>query len=176
MEKNQIFYIITSNQYAKNNKFKIGGLSNISLLNEHLVQNFNIAKGSVDYFFNCYIEECNNYEKLQCAIKKIIAQYLDTNGSGFYILHYNILIKLIKYLSIHYNDENNYHQEIFDAIKKETPIDKSVILKPLICNELKIIQIKSENVVILQKISGESISKNEKNIFIENIIKEYFNK
>ena len=113
MERNQILYIATTKNYSLQNKFLISGVININLLKEQF-SSYNKEKLIDDNFYYCFIFKCIDYQSLENRIYEIFGYHIDINSNeSSYHLPYNVLIKIIQFISNKYDEEIDYYYNVF---------------------------------------------------------------
>lgn len=133
LEKNEYIYVITNNQYYKQNLYKIGRTTCLkSRLTSH---NTMTAELNMNYY--CYIFLCHNSEKLESFIFHLLKPFHHKNE--IYNLHFIPLIKIIHYICINYDNEVNEINKFIDnyndiAYSKIAP---KIQLEPINHNNIK---------------------------------------
>jgi prophage antirepressor-like protein len=132
-QKDQIIYIATTKAYAKQNRFKIGGVKSRSLLKPRLCT-YNTGRSDGDKMYFAFITETTDYHHLEQRINKIIGDHKEHIGAEMYNLHYDSLYPLIEYLADRFDEEIKYHKVLFDKLIKETLNKDPTVPVPLILN------------------------------------------
>ena len=132
MEKTQIIYITTSTNYAKRNRFKIGGVESKDKLGSRL-STYNTGRAAGDDLFYTNIYSVHNYREIENRLKDLIGTFRDRKSKEMYILHYSHLTYIVKYLIDHYNDEvDEINKKLGEFIKDlNIRILRPAIVKPL---------------------------------------------
>ncbi|CCV02032.1 hypothetical protein IIV25_014R [Invertebrate iridovirus 25] len=103
-EKTQIIYIATSQNYARQNRFKIGGVESITkLASRFSVYNSRSASGDEWYYSDTFLVA--DYHQIENRLKDLLGRFRDKKSKEIYILHYTNIRYIIDYLCNHYNDE-----------------------------------------------------------------------
>jgi prophage antirepressor-like protein len=132
LEKEQIFYLMTTKAYAENNRFEYGGVKNINELKNRL-SGYNTGRAEGDLMYICKIIKCNSYKLIEERINNVAQRFKDKLGSRKEMVHmrYNRLEEVIDFICEHYNYEidfiNARCKEIFDETINNEPIIPSAI-------------------------------------------------
>jgi hypothetical protein len=104
LQKNQIIYISTSYSYAKHNRFKIGGTSNIESL-EGRLSTYNTGRtvGDEMFFIEWYHVCC--YRDIERRLDTLVGKFRDKKSKEIYIMHYTNLKYIVEYIVTHYDEE-----------------------------------------------------------------------
>jgi len=110
IEATQVIYIATSPSYAKQNRFKVGGVESTEKLKGRLsTYNSRSAKG--DDFFYSDIFIVANYRQIEDRLKSLMVRFRDRASKEIYILHYTNIQHIVQYFCEHYNEELDYVNE-----------------------------------------------------------------
>jgi hypothetical protein len=104
LPKTQILYIATSQNYAQQNKFKVGGVESLDKLESRL-STYNSRSASGDDFYYSEWFLVHNYREIENRLKDLLGRFRDRKSKEIYVLHYNKLDYIVRYLTNHYNDE-----------------------------------------------------------------------
>jgi hypothetical protein len=164
LEKTQIIYITTSTNYAKRNRFKIGGVESKDKLGSRL-STYNTGRAAGDDFFYTNSYSVHNYREIENRLKDLIGTFRDRKSKEMYILHYSHLTYIVKYLIDHYNDEvDEINKKLGEFIK-----DLNIrILRPAIVKPLNIAYIQQTG---LPDVTLTADSETSLNLKMENYIK-----
>jgi hypothetical protein len=103
-EKTQVIYIASSENYARQNRFKLGGVESIDKLKSRFsTYNSRSASGDEWYYSDTFLVA--DYHQIENRIKDLLGRFKDKKNKEIYILHYNNLRYIVEYLCNHYNDE-----------------------------------------------------------------------
>jgi len=103
-EFNQIIYIATSHNYAKQNRFKVGGVGSQKLLKRRLsCYNGRSASGDEWYFTDLF--PVADFPQVESRVKDAIGRFRDKKNKEIYVLHYLSLVQTVLYLCQNYNNE-----------------------------------------------------------------------
>jgi len=110
MEATQVIYIATSDSYALQNRFKVGGVESTEKLQSRL-SSYNTRSAKGDDFFYSDVFLVANYRQIEERLKSLMLRFRDRASKEIYILHYTNLQHIIQYFCEHYNEELDYVNE-----------------------------------------------------------------
>lgn len=103
-DKTQLIYIATSQNYAKQNRFKIGGVESVDKLSSRFsTYNSRSAAGDEWYYSDTFLVA--DYRQIESRLKDLMGRFRDKKSKEIYIVHYNNIKYVIEYLCKHYSDE-----------------------------------------------------------------------
>jgi len=171
-QKDEIIYIATTNAYAKQNRFKIGGVKSRSLLKPRLCT-YNTGRPDGDKMYYAYITETTDYHHLEQRIKKIIGDHKENAGAEMYNLHYDSLYPLVEYLADRFDEEIKHHKLLFDKLIKETINKDPTIPAPLILNGAEYKKYKDGIAISTQVLNFDDMDENAKKEFVGSIFQDF---
>ncbi|CCV02291.1 hypothetical protein IIV30_096L [Invertebrate iridescent virus 30] len=132
-EKTQVLYIATSQNYARQNRFKVGGVENTQKLDSRLsVYNSRSARGDEWYYSDTFLVA--DYHQIESRLKDLLGRFRDKKSKEIYILHYSNIKYIVEYLSTHYNDEiDEVNQKLTEFISNLNSHQLRPIVPPPIC-------------------------------------------
>jgi len=145
----QIIYIATSANYAKHNRFKIGGVATLEHLEGRLAT-YNTRSANGDDFF--YTEWYNvvSYRDIERRLETLIDRFKDRRTKEIYTLHYTNLKYIVEYVIAHYNDEtdiiNEKIEEFIRNLNRRTL--RPVVVEPKPLNRIQISRVGQPDIVI----------------------------
>ena len=107
MEATQVIYIATSNSYANQNRFKIGGVESTEKLQPRL-STYNSRSANGDDFYYSDVFLVPNYRQIEERLKSLMIRFRDRASKEIYILHYTNIQHIVEYFCKHYNEELDY--------------------------------------------------------------------
>lgn len=132
LEKNQIFYISTTQNYARQNRFEYGGVSSADGLQERL-PGYNTGRAEGDLYYYTKIYKCNNYKLIEERINSVLQQFKDKIGSRKEMVHlrYNRFVEFVDFICENYDREVEYinascQQFLNDTIELEGIVPEPV--------------------------------------------------
>ena len=138
LEKNQVFYIATTPNYARQNRFEYGGVKDIKELRPRL-SGYNTGRAEGDLYYYTKIFKCNNYKLIEERVGSILQQFKDKLDSRKEMIHlrYNLFVEIADFICDNYDREieyiNNRCMEFLnETIEHETIIPKAIDLNDYI--------------------------------------------
>jgi prophage antirepressor-like protein len=171
-QKDEIIYIATTKAYAKQNRFKIGGVKSRFLLKPRLCT-YNTGRSDGDKMYFAFITETSDYHHLEQRINKIIGDHKEHTGAEMYNLHYDSLYPLIEYLADRFDEEIKYHKVLFDKLIKETLNKDPTVPVPLILNGAEYKKYKDGVAVSTQILDFDEMDENTKKKFVSVIFQDF---
>ena len=107
--KTQVYYIVTSKAFSKDNEFKIGGVDSVAQLKKRLSV-YNSGNSGVHPELQMYfvlLIEVANYKQMESRMKELLVPFRskrNANTENFNI-HFDILKPLTELVADHYNEE-----------------------------------------------------------------------
>jgi predicted Zn-dependent protease len=160
-QRDQIIYIATTKAYAKQNRFKVGGVKSRTLLKGRLAT-YNTGRPIGDKMYFAYISETTDYQHLEQRVKKIIGDHIDADE--MYSLHYDSLHPLIEYLADRFNEEVEHHRTLFESLVKETISKAPRVPEPILLNGAEFRKIRNGEVVLVQRADFDGLSEDERDL------------
>ena len=109
-EPTQVVYIATSQSYANQNRFKVGGVESVNKLKSRLsTYNSRSAEGDDFYYSDIFIVA--DYRQIETRLKSLMLRFRDRANKEIYILHYSNIQYIVMYLCDRYNEELDYVNE-----------------------------------------------------------------
>jgi len=142
LPKTQVVYIATSQTYAKQNRFKVGGVESEDKLMSRLSQyNGRSATGDLFYFSDWFL--VHNYKEVESRLKDLIGRFRDNKYKEIYVLHYTKLEYILKYLVDNYNEETDLvNKHLLDFISSlDSNIVESYVPKERCLKTIKISEV-----------------------------------
>jgi hypothetical protein len=103
-DKTQLIYIATSQSYAKQNRFKVGGVESVDKLSSRFsTYNSRSATGDEWYYSDTFL--VSDYRQIESRLKDLMGRFRDKKSKEIYIVHYNNIKYVVDYLCKHYSDE-----------------------------------------------------------------------
>jgi len=122
LEQTQIIYIATSPNYAKQNRFKVGGVQAKKYLKSRL-SSYNTRSAVGDFFYYSDLLTVIEYRQIEERLKCLLKRFRDKQTKEMYIMYYPDLKYIVNYLCEHLSDEveevnNKLAEFIFNYIKR----------------------------------------------------------
>ena len=104
ISKTQIVYIATSRNYARQNRFKVGGVESHDKLASRL-STYNCRSAVGDEWNYTDVFNVAEYKQIELRLKYLIGRFRDKKSKEIYNMHYTNLRYIVEYLCSHYSDE-----------------------------------------------------------------------
>lgn len=134
LEKDQIFYLATTPNYARQNRFEYGGVKDAKELKTRLAP-YNTGRPEGDLYYYTKIFKCNNYKQIEERVGTILQQFKDKPNSRKEMvnLRYNLLVEVVEFICDNYDREIDYinsrcQQFLTETINADTFIPEPVDL------------------------------------------------
>jgi len=142
LEQTQVIYIATSDNYAKQNRFKVGGVKERKSLKGRLTTyNGRSAGGDMFYYTNIWMVV--EYRQIEDRLKCLLGRFRDKPPKEMYIMYYPDIYYVVNYLVEHLCDEvDEVNAKLAEFImnypKKgiKVPLPPKVILDDEVDNEV----------------------------------------
>ena len=170
IEATQIIYIATSTAYSRQNRFKIGGTSNINGLEGRLAT-YNTGRANGDeFFYTDWFTVCG-YRDVEKRVETLIGRFRDRKSKEMYILHYSNFKYIVEYIINHYTEEvEQINQKLEEFIKNlDTRTLRPVVVQAKPLNRIHIQRAGKTDVVITTNTSEDLVTKLE--LYIESLDK-----
>jgi len=169
--KTQRFYLATTVNYARANRFEFGGVKVAKELRPRL-SGYNTGRAEGDLLYYTKLFPCNDYKTIESRIHSIMQNYKDKQGARkeMVIMRYDRLCKIIEFLCANSDREvdyiNDHCKEILDEIVDLEPI----IPEPLILEDHIAVTVSRAGKKKTNIINIETMSEAEVDALLERII------
>jgi len=157
LKATQVIYIATTDRYASENKFKVGGIESCHKVDSRL-GTYNTGRPKNDQMFFSDLFLVVNYKQIEERLKTLLSRFRDTARKEMYNMHYNDIKYVVKYCSDHYNEEVEYVNEHLDRFFKN--LNKynlrPVVPPPTKCNFTTITQCDEDGSVNTQTLEANT--------------------
>ena len=170
-EKNHVVYIATTNTYALNNRFKIGGVKSMSLLKGRL-STYNSGRPVGDKMYYAHIVSCVNYTHLEAKMKEILGAHREVEDAEVYNLHYNDVKFFVDFLSTRYNEEIDPHETRIDELVANVLNLKPVVPEPLVLNGAELRSIVNGRELTTVQVDFDAMDDIEQNEWLKRVLQE----
>ena len=104
LPKTQVVYIATSSSFAKQNRFKVGGVESLEKLESRLLTyNSRSSTGDMFYYADWFL--VHSYREIENRLKDLLGRFREQITKEMYVLNYTELFQILEYLINHYNEE-----------------------------------------------------------------------
>ena len=152
LDKNQFFYIGTTQNYARQNRFEYGGVKDSKDLKPRLAT-YNTGRAETDLFYYTKLFKCNNYKLIEDRIGSVLMQFKDKPDSRKEMIHlrYNLLIEVVDFICENYDREIEYINSRCQHFLNDTIEQDSIVPEAIDLNDCLEITVRKNNVVVRQK-------------------------
>jgi len=149
LEPVQIIYLATSQNYANQNRFKIGGVLTLNHLEGRLAT-YNTGRANGDEFFYVEWYSVVCYKDMEKRLETLIGRFKDSRRKEMYILHLTNLKYIVEYMVTHYNEETDMiNERLGEFIKNLNRRElRPAIVQPKPLNRIQIQRVGQPDVVI----------------------------
>ncbi|CCA61432.1 anti-repressor Ant [Diadromus pulchellus ascovirus 4a] len=168
----QIVYIATSEQYARRNRFKIGGVKSVELLKGRL-STYNSGRAVGDKYYYCHLVFCCDYRQVEARIEKCIGEFREVSESELYNIHYHAAVEVVDYISERFTEEIDKYRAAFADMLKDTLTRTPVVPEPLIINGAEYRAFRNGVEMPVQKVDWDRMDNEEKIEFLRTVFDEY---
>ena len=171
-QKDQIIYIATTAAYAKQNRFKVGGVKSVAHLKSRL-STYNSGRPMGDKMYYGFFTEVTDYKHLEQRISTILGDHKDTKEAEVYNVHYDSLQPLVAYLADRFEEEVQHHKTLFEQLIKDTFEKPPTVPPPIILNGAEFRTFRDGKVISVQKIDFDAMDENDKVDYVKKIFEEF---
>jgi hypothetical protein len=93
LERNEYLYIVTTEQYARSNQYKIGGTEKTL---KRRLSPYNCGRADGDNLYYCWIHKCHDYRLLETRIKSLLGNWRSNKNKEMYVINYAFLVKFVE--------------------------------------------------------------------------------
>ncbi|CCU55915.1 N1R/p28-like protein [Choristoneura rosaceana entomopoxvirus 'L'] len=163
----QVIYVSTSQSYSAQNRFKIGGVDNITLLKPRL-STYNSRSAEGDEWYYSHIKKVNNYKQFENRFWSVMSSFRDKKDKEILILYYDDLINIFEFISENYDKDIEYFNDHVKEYVNNLEENKYNVPEPCNLELINICSIKNGKID-----DNKLITANRENI--EKEIKDYLN-
>jgi hypothetical protein len=122
LEQTQVIYIATSPNYARQNRFKVGGVKARRCLKGRL-GTYNTRSAQGDFFYYSDIFMVFEYRQIEERLKSLLRRFRDKDPKEMYIMYYPDIKYIVKYICDHLAEEveevnRKLSEFIFNYVKR----------------------------------------------------------
>ena len=109
LEKNQLFYLATTKNYAVNNRYGYGGVKDVNELKGR-ISSYNTGRAEGDLMYISKLFKCHNYRNIEDRIGTVLMQFKDKPNSRKEMFHlrYDLLVEITDFICDNYDREVEY--------------------------------------------------------------------
>jgi|LakMenEpi03Aug12_release.lakeMendotaPanAssembly.Ray.scaffolds.fasta_scaffold148491_3 prophage antirepressor-like protein len=142
IEPTEYIYIVTTSQYQKTNKFKVGGCQSFDLIKSRLNQYNSGESDSHNHFF-VYLRKTVSYKSIEHAISGMLMGFRENKSKELYFIHFDWLTKCIDAVMDGTAEFMLYVNENRDKIFEDTINMQPNISPPIQLEQIKIAYIRA---------------------------------
>jgi len=152
LEKNQLFYIATTPNYAKQNRFEYGGISQAKDVKSRL-SSYNTGRAQGDLYYYTKLFKCNNYKVIEERLGSVLQQFKDKPDARkeMVILRYNLLLEIVDFICENCDREIEYINARCQQFLTETIEEESIIPEAIDLTDYVEITVRKNNDTVRQK-------------------------
>ncbi len=136
LEKNQLFYLATTRNYAVQNRFEYGGVKDIKELKSRIAT-YNTGRAEGDLMYITKLFKCHNYKSIEERIGTVLQQFKDKPNSRKEMIHlrYNLLVEVVDFICDNYDREVEYINAHCQRFLAETIEQDGIVPEAINLNE-----------------------------------------
>lgn len=174
-EKNQIFYIVTTNQYTARNKYKIGGIEHRTSLKSNL-NSYNRGECEGNKHYYIYIKECYDYRTVERLLKGAIPVFFKDNKNArneMFHCHYSIIKEIVDVAIDNANKFVDHVGGLITEMIRLTSHEKPMSPKPIELSKKITLTITENGEEKVETFDWETLTNEEILVGIKNCINSY---
>ena len=132
LKKDEIFYIATSDNYAKQHRFEYGGIKNINDI-KHRLSTYNTGRAEGDLFYYVKIFKCHKYSHIENCIEMLVKSFKDKKNARKEMIHmyYENFVELVEFIIDNYNKDINFINNHAKQFLENTITLDPVVIPPI---------------------------------------------
>ena len=109
LKTDEIFYIATTDSYARQHRFEYGGIKNINDIKSRL-STYNTGRAEGDLFYYVKIFKCHKYSHIESCIEMLIKSFKDKKNAKKEMVHmyYNNFVELVNFILTNHSKDINF--------------------------------------------------------------------
>jgi len=129
LPKTQVVYIATSVSFAKQNRFKVGGVESLDKLESRLcTYNSRSSIGDMFYYADWFLVQ--SYRGVENRLKELIGRFREKESKEIYVLNYSKLSRILDRLTNRFNeDTDDINEELAELIASIDPKMPAIVPK-----------------------------------------------
>jgi phage anti-repressor protein len=175
LKKDEIFYVATTDLYAKNNRFEYGGVANPNDLPGRLAT-YNTGRAEGDLYYYVKIIKVHKYKHIENCLDMLIKGFKDKAFSKKEMVHmrYDCFAELIEFIIENHGKDIDFINEHGKRFLKNTIELEPILPEPIELGDYIIIRRKKNGKEHeLQKIDVSSWDETKVQDLIKNLINQY---
>jgi hypothetical protein len=137
VEPQEYIYIVTTDNYSPENKFKPGGCETFKLLKSRL-NTYNSGKSDSDSHYYVYVRKVVSYRSIEQALLGCLGGFRENANKELYIIHFDWLVRCLDAIIDHTSEFLSFVNLNRDQMVEDTMNREPVIPPPIRLEKLKI--------------------------------------
>ena len=135
VEPEEYIYIVTTDRYVPENKYKPGGCENFKLLKSRL-NTYNSGKSDSDAHYFVYIKKVVSFRAVEQSLLGCLGGFRENINKELYIIHFDWIVRCLDAIIDHTSDFLNFvnlnrNQMVDDTMNKQPAIPAPVRLEKI---------------------------------------------
>jgi hypothetical protein len=176
LKKDEIFYIATTDLYARNNRFEYGGVSSGKDLQGRL-NAYNTGRAEGDLYYYTKIIKCHKYKHIESCLNMLIYDnFKDKLKSRKEMVHmrYDCFLELVEFIVENHNADINFINQNAERFLNHTVEADPIIPDPIDLKDYIVIKrSKAGTESDIQKIDVSGWTEDDINDLIKRLINQY---
>lgn len=164
----EIIYISTSVNYARRNRFKVGGVERVSKLKARLSQ-YNGRSATGDEWYYVAIFKVASFRECERRICDVMQRFRDNKLKEIYVMHYDNIYEFVRYIVDHYNAEIDLFEETISMLIANLNINSMVPVVPEPCEEMNEISIDRRLMRCNRAVQTEDVIKKQLKEYLDSL-------
>jgi phage anti-repressor protein len=132
LKTDEIFYIATTDSYARQHRFEYGGIKNINDIKSRL-STYNTGRAEGDLFYYVKIFKCHKYSHIESCIEMLIKSFKDKKNAKKEMVHmyYNNFVELVNFILTNHGKDINFINKHSKQFLENTVDLEPVVIPPI---------------------------------------------
>jgi len=136
VEPSEYIYVVTTAQYQRTNKFKVGGCQSFELVKSRLTQ-YNSGESDTHNHFFVYLKKTVSHKSIEHAISGMLMGFRENKSKELYFIHFDWLVKCLDAVL-----DGSTGFLLFVNENRERIVEDTINLQPTISPPIQLEQIK----------------------------------
>lgn len=171
LEKNQIFYVATTRNYAAQNRFEYGGVKDCRELRSRL-STYNTGRAEGDLYYYAKLFKCNNYRLIEERVGCVLKYFKDKPDSRKEMVHlrFNLFSDIVEFICDNSDKEIDYINANCEKFLEDTIELYCIIPDPIQIEDYLELTISRNGKTKRQRVDISGWTDQQIDALIENII------
>ena len=132
LKTDEIFYIATTDSYARQHRFEYGGIKNINDIKSRL-STYNTGRAEGDLFYYVKIFKCHKYSHIESCIEMLIKSFKDKKNAKKEMVHmyYNNFVELVNFILANHGKNINFINKHSKQFLENTVDLEPIVIPPI---------------------------------------------